>query len=75
MRLPTVWTKMALPRERAIGATFELDRQARGELPLVPARDLTAAAPPLAQLRDNRLGPGQTRAAAGMLQSRSASSA
>ncbi len=56
---------MTLPRERAVGATFELDRQARGELRLVPARELAAAVPPLAQLCDDRLGPGRARTAAG----------
>jgi hypothetical protein len=67
--------EMALPRERTFGATFELDRQARRELRLVPARELAAAAPPVAQLRNDRLGAGRVRAPAGMLQPRTASSA
>ena len=56
---------MALARERTAGKTFELDRQARGERRLVPARELTAAAPPLAQLRDDCLGADRVGTAAG----------
>src|SRR5436190_3695188 len=57
--------EMALARERTAGKTFELVRQARGERRLVPARELTAAAPPLAQLRDDCLGADRVGTAAG----------
>jgi hypothetical protein len=57
--------EMALPCERTVGVTFELDRQTRREHRLIPTRQLAAAAPPLAQLRDDCLGADRLGTAAG----------